>query len=338
MQEMKYFNEGNDCDICKNQLMTGRDGTVEDCRRRQNGLSCRFEERDIRTCPVCEHEVDREDMYFTKKRRFDFTKKNKRSGKVENVGYLDLEQDEEQSRCSLYFYGDIVSATWESMWFEEDRCPQDIADFLNQLDGYEDIDIYFNSGGGDVFAGLAIYNQLKRYSGHKVGYVDGMAASIASVIMFACDELHFATGAQAMIHKPLCMAWGNADDFKEVIKQLDLCEDSILDVYEEHLKEGVTRDKIKSFMAKEKWFSGAELAEYFDVLIDEKAAVAACASDYFEKYNHVPESIKGTATKDIVDAVLAELENRNNAAAEAEKQRIEAEKQDILADLDMYGI
>lgn len=218
MQEMKYFNEGNDCDICKNQLMTGRDGTVEDCRRRQNGLSCRFEERDIRT------------------------------------------------------------------------------------------------------------------------YVDGMAASIASVIMFACDELHFATGAQAMIHKPLCMAWGNADDFKEVIKQLDLCEDSILDVYEEHLKEGVTRDKIKSFMAKEKWFSGAELAEYFDVLIDEKAAVAACASDYFEKYNHVPESIKGTATKDIVDAVLAELENRNNAAAEAEKQRIEAEKQDILADLDMYGI
>lgn len=75
------------------------------------------------------------------KRRFDFTKKNKRSGKVENVGYLDLEQDEEQSRCSLYFYGDIVSATWESMWYEEDRCPQDIADFLNQLDGYEDIDI-----------------------------------------------------------------------------------------------------------------------------------------------------------------------------------------------------
>ena len=66
MQEMKYFNEGNDCDICKNQLMTGRDGTVEDCRRRQNGLSCRFEERDIRTCPVCEHEVDREDMYFTR--------------------------------------------------------------------------------------------------------------------------------------------------------------------------------------------------------------------------------------------------------------------------------
>lgn len=46
---------------------------------------------------------------MAKKRRFDFTKKNKRSGKVENVGYLDLEQDEEQSRCSLYFYTDAES-------------------------------------------------------------------------------------------------------------------------------------------------------------------------------------------------------------------------------------
>ena len=272
-----------------------------------------------------------------KKRRFDFTKKNKRSGKVENVGYLDLEQDEEQNRCSLYFYGDIVSATWESMWYEEDRCPQDIADFLNQLDGYEDIDIYFNSGGGDVFAGLAIYNQLKRYDGHKVGYVDGMAASIASVIMFACDELHFATGAQAMIHKPLCMAYGNADDFKAVIKQLNLCEDSILDVYMEHVQEGVTRDKIQSLMSNETWFDSKKMQQYFNVEIEEKAAVAACASDFFEKYNNIPEALKGIDTKDIVDAVIAELENRNNVAAEAEKQRIEAEKQQILDDLYLYS-
>ena len=256
------------------------------------------------------------------KRRFDFTKKNKRSGKVENVGYLDLEQDEEQSRCSLYFYGDIVSATWESMWYEEDRCPQDIADFLNQLDGYEDIDIYFNSGGGDVFAGLAIYNQLKRYDGHKVGYVDGMAASIASVIMFACDELHFATGAQAMIHKPLCMAYGNADDFKAVIKQLNLCEDSILDVYMEHVQEGVTRDKIQSLMSNETWFDSKKMQQYFNVEIEEKAAVAACASDYFEKYNNIPEALKGTEKENIVDAVLAELEKRNSAATQAEEQRL----------------
>ena len=154
----------------------------------------------------------------------------------------------------------------------------------------------------------------------------------------ACDELHFATGAQAMIHKPLCMAYGNADDFKAVIKQLNLCEDSILDVYMEHVQEGVTRDKIQSLMSNETWFDSKKMQQYFNVEIEEKAAVAACASDFFEKYNNIPEALKGIDTKDIVDAVIAELENRNNAAAEAEKQRIEAEKQQILDDLYLYGM
>lgn len=268
------------------------------------------------------------------KKRFHFTKENRRTKKTENVGYLDFAEGEEQGRCSLYFYGDIVSATWQSMFYEEDKCPQDIADFLNQLDGYEEIDIYFNSGGGDVFAGLAIYNQLKRYNGKKVGYVDGMAASIASVIMFACDELHFATGAQAMIHKPLCITIGNADDHKESIKQLNLCEDSILDIYEQHTKDGVTRDKLKALMAAETWFDGEKLAEFFNVEVEERAAVAACTSDFFDRYANTPQQVGETGrtgTDDIVDAVIAEMQNREN-------RRIEAEKQEILADLDLYGI
>ena len=138
--------------------------------------------------------------------------------------------------------------------------------------------------------------------------------------------------------KPLCMAYGNADDFKAVIKQLNLCEDSILDVYMEHVQEGVTRDKIQSLMSNETWFDSKKMQQYFNVEIEEKAAVAACASDFFEKYNNIPEALKGIDTKDIVDAVIAELENRNNAAAEAEKQRIEAEKQQILDDLYLYGM
>lgn len=266
-----------------------------------------------------------------KKKRFNFTKKNQKIGKVEKVGYLDLEEKEEQGRCSLYFYGDIVSATWQSMWYEEDKCPQDIADFLNQLENYENIDIYFNSGGGDVFAGLAIYNQLKRFQGKQTGYVDGIAASIASVIMLACDELHFATGAQAMIHKPLCAAWGNAEDFKEVIRQLDLCEESILDIYMEHTKEGVKREEIKSLMAAETWFNGEEFAEYFQVELEEKAAVAACTSDYFEKYNKVPKEMKEIDKKTIVDAVILEMKER-------EERKKEEMKAEILKDLELYGI
>lgn len=86
------------------------------------------------------------------------------------------------------------------------------------------------------------------------------------------------------------------------------------------------------------WFDSKKMQQYFNVEIEEKAAVAACASDFFEKYNNIPEALKGIDTKDIVDAVIAELENRNNVAAEAEKQRIEAEKQQILDDLYLYGM
>lgn len=270
-----------------------------------------------------------------KMKRFDFTKKNKQTGQVDKVGYLDLKEDEEKKKCSLYFYGDIVSATWESEWYEEDKCPQDIADFLHQLDGFEDIDIYFNSGGGDVFAGLAIYNQLRRHEGHKTGYVDGMAASIASVIMFACDELHFASGAQCMVHKPLCIAWGNANDFKDVITQLDKCEESILDIYMEHTKDGVSRETIQSLVENETWMNGNEVAQYFDVEIEEQAAVAACTSDFFEKYNNIPENLKKTSTQDVVNAVIAALDARDKDAKEKAMQQ---EKEQLLADLDEYGI
>lgn len=62
----KYFNEGNDCDICRHQYLCGRDGDAIGCRRRDAGMRCNFEERDIRMCPVCEKEVDREDMNFTR--------------------------------------------------------------------------------------------------------------------------------------------------------------------------------------------------------------------------------------------------------------------------------
>ena len=61
-------------------------------------------------------------------------------------------------------------------------------------------------------------------------------------------------------------------------------------------------------------------------------------ANFFEKYNHIPETLKGVDTKNIVDAVIAELAKRNEAAAEAEKQRIEAEKRESLDDLYLYGM
>ena len=87
--------------------------------------------------------------------------------------------------ADLYFYGDIVSDWWGA-WQNEDQYPDAIKNFLSQAEG-KDLNVYVNSGGGSVFAGMAIYNMIKRHGEkNKVKvYVDGLAGSIASVIAFA---------------------------------------------------------------------------------------------------------------------------------------------------------
>ena len=84
--------------------------------------------------------------------------------------------------ADLYFYGDIVSDWWGA-WQNEDQYPDAIKNFLSQAEG-KDLNVYVNSGGGSVFAGMAIYNMIKRHGEkNKVKvYVDGLAGSIASVI------------------------------------------------------------------------------------------------------------------------------------------------------------
>ena len=91
----------------------------------------------------------------------------------------------------LNFYGDICMYDYSGYGGEyaNDKCPQQVADFFNQIEPDKPVEIHFNSGGGEVFAGIAIANIIKAHAGETVGYVDGIAASIASVILCACDRV-----------------------------------------------------------------------------------------------------------------------------------------------------
>lgn len=252
--------------------------------------------------------------------KMNFRRRNERAKRTENVGYMEVKDAALGSGIEMYIYGDIVSSEWDK-WSDEDRCPKDIADFLAQIDREEDMTIYINSGGGDVFAGIGIYNILKRHTGHKKGIVDGMAASIASVIMMACDEIVVASGAQVMVHKPLTIGWGNADDFAKVIEQLNQCQKSITDIYMEKAKEGVTEEEITEKINAETWMSGAEAAELFDISVDEKPAVAACISCMMDRYIHKPDGICTESAEDV---------EARRAAAEEEAA--------ILAEMELCGI
>ena len=106
-----------------------------------------------------------------------------RDGNTKVCGSMTI-KNQTDSSADLFFYGDIVSETWQSEWYEDDMAPGDVKKFLDQLDGTENINIHINSGGGSVFGGIAIYNMLRRNNAHKTVYVDGLAASIASVIVW----------------------------------------------------------------------------------------------------------------------------------------------------------
>lgn len=219
-----------------------------------------------------------------------------KSGKEVDSGRMEIKNLSSKS-AELYFYGDIVSSTWDK-WMSEDTCPQDVTDFLKELDGSENISIYVNSGGGDVFAGISIYNTLKRHQAKKTVYVDGLAASIASVIALAGDTVIIPSSAQFMIHKPWSWTYGNANDFRKFAETLDSVEESIINVYKDHLKEGVDIETIRQMVNDETWLTGDKAAEYFNVQISEEAPIAACAdSEYFSKYKNVPKNLLNMSSK-----------------------------------------
>lgn len=224
---------------------------------------------------------------------YTFTKRDKNG--VHDCGYMRIKDSEETpENAELYFYGDICGEAWESMWFEEAKAPQDVADFLHSLDGKKKVDVYINSGGGDVFGGLAIYNILSRYQGETIAHIDGIAASIAGIIPFACDKVVAKSSAQIMLHKPWSVCIGNADDMKKCIESLNTCEKSIIDIYAEHAVNGTTPEKIKSMIDRETWLTCGEAQQYFEIEIEQGEAPQACFSEYFDQYRNTP---KGLADK-----------------------------------------
>ncbi len=204
---------------------------------------------------------------------------------------MNLETSSE--RASLYFYGDICGNSWQSEWYEEDKAPQDVADFLSELDNKnQPLDVFVNSCGGDVFGGIAIYNILKRYQGEKTAHIDGIAASIAGIIPFACDKVTAPKSAQLMMHKPFTYCAGNADDMLKCIESLDMCEKSIIDIYFSHAKDGITEEQIKAMIDHETWLTCEEAAEFFNIELEDTAPVSACISDYLSKYRYTPKNLR----------------------------------------------
>lgn len=207
-------------------------------------------------------------------------------------------KNETDSSADLYLYGDICDKAWS--W--EDVTPNDLKDLLEQLKG-KNLNIYINSNGGDVFAGMAIHNMLKRHEGKKTGYVDGVAASIASVILMACDEIVLPKNAWVMIHRPVAYVSGNADEVLKAAETLEGIEQSIAETYLTH--SSLSKEILVQKMSEETWLSGEDIATIFDkgVIIQNALDAVACATEL--TYKKMPKIDNDANEKMMIDIALA---------------------------------
>ncbi len=187
----------------------------------------------------------------------------------------------------LTLYGEISNETW---WGDE-VTPKEFKSDLDELGEIDTLNIYINSPGGDVFAGQTIYSILKRHKAHKKIYIDGLAASIASVIAMAGNTIFMPKNAMMMIHNPWTIGMGNAKDFRKLAEDLDKIRESLIAAYEGHSV--LTRDEIIEIMDSETWLTATECEEYgfCDVVEEEKTLAASIDKDILVRYKNTPREL-----------------------------------------------
>lgn len=157
------------------------------------------------------------------------------------------------------------------------------------------IDLHINSPGGEVFDGITIYNLLKQHPANVTSYIDGLAASVASVIALAGNTVVMAENALWMMHNPYGVTIGTAEDMRKMAESLDKVSGSLALAYMN--KSGKSEDEISELMEAETWMSAQEAidAGFIDEISD-KMDMAACAQFVplmiKAKFKNVPDKLK----------------------------------------------
>jgi ATP-dependent Clp protease, protease subunit len=194
---------------------------------------------------------------MSKMSKEDFFKMFKNQSFVEQLKEIpqkfNVVHNEETKTTNITIYGVIGYS-----WWGESFSATDIDNALNEA-GSNDVVINLNSPGGDAFAGIAIYNRLKRHEGKVTVHVDGWACSAASLFPAAADETIMGLGSMIMIHQASSIAWGTKTDMRKEADVLEELEEGIIDIYMTKAK--VSREEIREKVDSETWFSAKKAVE-----------------------------------------------------------------------------
>lgn len=253
--------------------------------------------------------------------------KQKQSIKFWNMAKVDGDTAE------IILYGDICEAHPVDWWTGEKVeglyiTPEGFLEDLEVIKDAPKIIIKLNSVGGCVNTGIAIHNALKELKGHKTVIVEGIAASAASVIMCAGDEVHVLPGSIVMVHEVAGFFYGymNVEALQLAIKAFEAYNKALAEIY--RIKTGMETAELRSLMKNETWYVGQEAVDagFADVLLsdeepvetsltaDRKMLLVAGSAHDISAFRNVPKNIP---VKDIKAIAKAKEEQRRDGLCQS---------------------
>jgi len=162
----------------------------------------------------------------------------------------------------------------------------------------DQINLRINSPGGNVFDGVAIAQALRQHPARVSARVEGVAASIASVIALAGDEVMMAKNSFIMIHEPFGGVMGTAEDMRHTASVLDKVSREIRSVYAE--RTGITEDRIQSLMVAETWMTSDEAIElgFADSVLGSEDGMQNISAFDFSAFANAPQSVAQMSRED----------------------------------------
>lgn len=203
---------------------------------------------------------------------------------------------------------------------------------LKKLGPLDEISVSINSGGGDVFDGLAIYNALRTNGARVTTRVEGLAASIASVIAMAGNEIAMPEAAWMMIHDPSSLVIGTEKDMRKMAETLNGIKRSLVGIYAK--RTFLPESEIEKLMEQETWMDGREaVARGFATNLIETPAMAASIN--LEKFHRVPEPVsRAFSSGKEVNTVTDNIETNPPAGTEQPEQTVAEKRRDRLSAID----
>ena len=183
------------------------------------------------------------------------------------------------------------------------------------------VDLRLNSPGGSVFDAVAIHNALKRHEGTVTVWIDGIAASAASYVAMAGDEIVMPENAFLMIHDPAGLVMGTAEDMRAMAEALDKVKGSLVSGYA--AKSGRTPEEVSALMAAETWFDASDaVAQGFADRLIEPVSIAANFD--IGRFRNAPpvlvEQVEADQdSDDAADCVEIEADEDTDEAAEGDQ-------------------